>query len=80
MLTVTWVGIRSEAMAMELGMTRQARIGIDQNGLSRCVRGHLVYEPDVSQLRFPFPERLARGGLGAMVAAPLWWKARCLAC
>jgi PAS domain S-box-containing protein len=70
-LIVTSVGLRSEALAMELAMSEQARIEIDQNGLSRCVRGQLVYEPDISQVQFPFPQRLARGALSAMVAAPL---------
>ncbi len=42
-----------------------------KNGLSRCVRGELVYEPDIGESRFPFPKRLARGGLGALVIAPL---------
>jgi PAS domain S-box-containing protein len=70
-LIVTSVGSRSEPLAMELAMTEQARVEIDENGLSRCVRGRLVYEPDISQVPFPFPQRLARGGLSAMVAAPL---------
>ncbi|HEU5124664.1 MAG TPA: CHASE sensor domain-containing protein [Verrucomicrobiae bacterium] len=70
-LIVTSVGIRSEATAMELAMTEQARVAIDQNGLSRCVRGNLVYEPDIVDSQFPFPQRLARGGLRALVAAPL---------
>jgi signal transduction histidine kinase/CheY-like chemotaxis protein len=70
-LVVTSVGVRSEALALELALTDQARVGIDQNGLSRCVRGMLVYEPDISQIAFPFPERLARGGLRALVVAPL---------
>ncbi len=70
-LTVINVGVRSEALAMELALTEQSRIDIDQNGLSRCVRGHLVYEPDVSQVNFPFPQRLARGQLRSFVAAPL---------
>ena len=70
-LTVTSVGLHSAALAMELAMTEQARIEIDQNGLSRCVRGKLVYEPDIRQVQFPFPQRLASGALNAMVAAPL---------
>jgi signal transduction histidine kinase/ActR/RegA family two-component response regulator len=70
-LTVTCVGIRSEALAMQLALTEEAHVSIDQNGLSRCVRGELVYEPDLSQLDFPFPQRLASGGLGSVVAAPL---------
>jgi len=71
MLTVTSVGRVSAALAMELALTEQASIPIDQNGLSQCVRGQLVYEPDVREVPFPFPERLARGGLRSMVAAPL---------
>jgi len=70
-LTVTCVGIRSEALAMELALTEQAHIKVDQNGLSRCVRGELVYEPDIAPVQFPFPQRLARAGLRALVAAPL---------
>jgi PAS domain S-box-containing protein len=70
-LIVTSVGLHSEALAMELAMSAQARIEIDQNGLSRCVQGRLVYEPDVTQVPFPFPQRLARGALRSMVAAPL---------
>jgi signal transduction histidine kinase/CheY-like chemotaxis protein len=56
---------------MQLALTEEAHISIDQNGLSRCVRGELVYEPDLSELDFPFPRRLAGGGLGSVVAAPL---------
>lgn len=70
-LIVTSVGVRSEATAMELAMTEEARVDIDQNGLSRCVRGNLVYEPDITDSQFPFPRRLARGGLRSLVAAPL---------
>jgi signal transduction histidine kinase/CheY-like chemotaxis protein len=70
-LTVTCVGVHSQALAMELALTEQAQIVVDQNGLARCVRGHLVYEPDIGQLDFPFPRRLSQGGLGSVVAAPL---------
>ena len=44
---------------MELALTEQAHIDIDQNGLSRCVHGHLVYEPDVSLMDLPFPKEIA---------------------
>ena len=70
-LIVTSVGLHSEALAMELAMTQQARVEIDQNGLSHCVRGQLVYEPDITEVPFPFPQRLAKGALRSMVAAPL---------
>jgi len=70
-LTVTCVGVNSEALAMDLALSERARIVVDQNGLARCVSGHLVYEPNLGQLDFPFPRRLAQGGLGSVVAAPL---------
>ena len=77
-LTVTRVGVHSETLAMELAMKEEARIPIDQNGLSRCVQGHLVSEPDLSTVDFPFPQRLYRGGLSAVVCSaasgkPCFW-------
>jgi PAS domain S-box-containing protein len=75
-LTVVSVGARSAALAGQLGMPEKARIDIDQNGLARCVHGQLVYEPDVGNARFPFPARLARGGLRSLVAAPLLAESR----
>src|SRR5450432_69274 len=70
-LVVSGVGVKSYDLAMELGLPDQARLPIDENGLSRCVNGQLVYEPNVQAVHFPFPQRLAAVGLRAMVAAPL---------
>ncbi|HTU66361.1 MAG TPA: PAS domain S-box protein [Steroidobacteraceae bacterium] len=70
-LTVTCVGARSHDTAVQLGMDHGALVPIDENGLARCVLGHLVYEPDIAGTPFPFPQRLAGAGLGAMVIAPL---------
>ena len=70
-LTVTSVGVRSEGLALELALTRQARIALAQSGLAGCVRGQVVYEPDLSQVQLPFLQQLARGGLHSLVAAPL---------
>jgi PAS domain S-box-containing protein len=70
-LTVACVGARSQSIAVDLVMTHGSRVAIDENGLARCVRGELVYEPDIAATPFPFPQRLAGGGLGAMVIAPL---------
>jgi PAS domain S-box-containing protein len=70
-LTVAHVGVGSMPLGQELGITEQAVIAIDQNGLSRCVRGELVYEPDIAEVDFPFPSRLARQGLRSLVVAPL---------
>lgn len=70
-LTVTSVGARNRAVAVQLQLLEDERVSIDQNGLSRCVSGQLVYEPDTSRIPFPFPQRLASVGLHALVAAPL---------
>jgi len=70
-LEVTSVGLRSTALAQDFAMNEHTRIPIDENGLSRCVRGQLVYEADISEVPFPFPQRLARGELRALVMAPL---------
>jgi len=70
-LVVAHVGTGSAALGRELGITEQAEILIDGNGLSRCVAGELVYEPDIAAVDFPFPHRLAAHGLRSLVVAPL---------
>jgi signal transduction histidine kinase len=70
-LTVASVGTRSRETALELALTEKARVPVDRNGLSRCVRGELVYEPDIGGSAYPFPSTLAKGGLRALVVAPL---------
>jgi len=71
MLTVASTGAASAALAEQLDMREQTQVPIDANGLSRCVRGELVYEPDVRPLPFAFPQRLAGGGLLSLVISPL---------
>ncbi len=75
-LVVTSVGLRSQALALGVALPEEARIGVDENGLSRCVQGHLVYEPDIGHAVFPFPSRLAGGGMRSLVAAPLLAESR----
>ncbi|HEY7642978.1 MAG TPA: response regulator [Steroidobacteraceae bacterium] len=70
-LTVTAIGTRSRSLAQDLDLAEQAQIRIDGNGLSRCVRGEVVYEPDTGRVSLPFTRRLAGAGLRAVVAAPL---------
>lgn len=70
-LIVTSVGVRSRETALELALTEKARVPIDRNGLSRCVRGELVYEPDIEGSPYAFPGTLARGGLRSLVVAPM---------
>lgn len=70
-MTVECVGPASHSLAQELSLTEFARVRIDENGLSRCMRGELVHEPDIAESRFAFPARLARVGLNSLVIAPL---------
>ncbi len=70
-LMVAHVGTTSAALGQELGITERAEIPIDRNGLSRCVGGALVYEPDIADIDYPFPSRLAHHGLRSLVITPL---------
>jgi PAS domain S-box-containing protein len=70
-LTVQSLGTKGLGLAAALGLAVQSRIGIDENGLSRCVRGLLVYEADVGDATYPFLQQLAGGGLRSVVMAPL---------
>jgi signal transduction histidine kinase/ActR/RegA family two-component response regulator/HAMP domain-containing protein len=70
-LTVETIGAKSALLAGKSGIEPGVQLPIDENGLSRCMRGVLVYEPDVSTVSFPFPQRIAAAGLRSLVAAPL---------
>jgi signal transduction histidine kinase/ActR/RegA family two-component response regulator len=70
-LTVSTLGVGGLNFADELGLSPQVEVPIDANGLSRCVAGELVHEPDVAQVSFPFPQRLSAAGLRSVVFAPL---------
>lgn len=70
-VSVDNIGIKSRVLAAELAMPEEATIPIDQNGLSRCVHGELVHEPDIRGIEFPFPQRLAKANLRALVMSPL---------
>jgi PAS domain S-box-containing protein len=70
-LQIIHVGARSRTLALELALTEQAHIPIDANGLSQCVLGRFLYEPDIAGVILPFPQKLAAAGLRSLVAAPL---------
>jgi signal transduction histidine kinase len=70
-LAVGALGSAGRVFADKLGLAAQSQVAIDPNGLSRCVAGQLVYEPDVLQVHSPFPQRLAKAGLRSVVFAPL---------
>ena len=68
---ISYIGVKSHTLALELALTEQARIDIDRNGMGKCIHGELVYEPDITTATFPFPTRLAHAGLRSLVIAPL---------
>ncbi len=70
-LSVDRVGTASRTHVQALGMGDGEIIPVDENGLSHCMRGHLVYEPEVANVPFPFPSRFAAAGLHSLVIAPL---------
>lgn len=70
-LIVTSVGTRSSARALQLSVTPHARLPVGVNGLSRCMQGQLIYEPDLRELPLQLPRELAGSGLYSMVAVPL---------
>jgi signal transduction histidine kinase len=70
-LAVGALGSAGRVFADRLGLEEQQQVPIDQNGLSRCVAGELVYEPDAVRVPSPFPQRLAKAGLRSVVFAPL---------
>jgi PAS domain S-box-containing protein len=70
-VTVACAGPHSTDVAERLGLTEKSQLKIDKNGLSRCVGGQLVYEPDVSRAVYPLPQRLVSNGLRSLVIAPL---------
>lgn len=70
-LTVSSVGAGSLGLAQRMGLMPPTSLPVDPNGMARCVAGHLVYEPDLRELDFPFPQLLAAENLCSLVAAPL---------
>ena len=79
--SAAWANAARALGAAKSASSSRRSIEVDENGLQRCVRGELVYEPDIEPAQFPFPARLATGGLRSLVAAPLHGReTRCSAC
>jgi len=68
---VVSIGVKNRAVGNELVLSRETGIAVEANGLKKVIGGQLVYEPDLQQLKYPFAQRLARGGLHSLVIAPL---------
>ena len=70
-LTVASIGLRSHSLVDQLAMPPPTRIGTHELQLARCLRGEVVYEPDIRHVPFPFTQQLAISGLRALIAIPL---------
>jgi signal transduction histidine kinase/ActR/RegA family two-component response regulator len=70
-LSVKTLGAAGQSFAARVDLSEGAVVRIDANGLSRAIHGRLVYEPDVADIQFAFPQRLAGAGLHSLVIAPL---------
>ena len=70
-LTVSCIGARGLKTAQQIGILEEARIDLEESGLSRCIRGAVVYEPDIASIESPFAQRLAANGLSSVVFAPI---------
>lgn len=70
-LTVSSIGVKTGVLASDLGMSRGARLPVDGSGLALCVKGQVVYEPDISENGHPFPMRLGDKGIRSLFMAPL---------
>src|SRR6185503_21217819 len=75
-LTVTRVGAKNAMLAKALALPEHAHVAVEGSGLDRCMRGELVYEPDISQTRSPLAAQLLQGGLEAVVISPLSFDGR----
>jgi DNA-binding response OmpR family regulator/signal transduction histidine kinase len=69
--TICRVGSRSQAVARRLGLLEQSRLPAGDAGVTRCLGGELVHEPDLAALDLLLARRLAGCGLRSAVLAPL---------
>ncbi|HWL63245.1 MAG TPA: PAS domain S-box protein [Steroidobacteraceae bacterium] len=75
-LTVNGVGAASRNLVPALQLLPGTRLDSEAEGLGRATSGHLVHEPDLARATAVFSRRLAAGGLGAVVFAPLTVESR----
>jgi signal transduction histidine kinase/CheY-like chemotaxis protein len=70
-LRVVSVGTHSAERAALMELQPQSTFPIDQNGLSKCLQGVLVYEPDIRGTSYEILQRLENAGLASVIAAPM---------
>jgi PAS domain S-box-containing protein len=70
-LTVSCIGTRGLATAKQMGLLEETRIDTAEEDIGRCMRGAVVHEPDLVQVRSAFAQRLASSGLRSVALAPI---------
>jgi PAS domain S-box-containing protein len=70
-LTIASIGAHSQAMADSLSLHALSTIPVIANGLSCCLDGQLIHEPDLALLELPLSRQFAAAGLRSLVVAPL---------
>ncbi len=70
-ISLRCIAAASAAHAQAAGLAEGATVAIRPDGLSRCVAGELVHEPELDGLDFPLPRHLLAAGLHSAVLAPL---------
>ncbi len=58
---VTRMALRVQNQGQELPLSENEQIAVGDNGLSHCLRGQLLHEPDISQVSFPAAAEAGRG-------------------
>jgi signal transduction histidine kinase/ActR/RegA family two-component response regulator len=69
-LVVSGIGPASRSLTAALGVSDGMTIPVE-SGLSSCLAGELLYEPDTANAPSTFARRFAMAGLGSMVISPL---------
>ena len=70
-LIVNSVGSHADGVSKKPVVTELERIAVDSNGFGACLKGQLVYEPDITRVAGDFTQRLTQAGFRALVIAPL---------
>lgn len=68
---ISCLGGGSQQIDAALGLAKDTLLNVETNGLSRCLAGELVYEPQTAELPFEFPRLLAAAGMQSVVLAPM---------
>jgi len=70
-LTVSAIGAASRAFSARLELEEQAELPVENSGVTACLEGRLLREPDTRAVALPLPQRLADCGLDSLVVVPL---------